>query len=403
MKKLSNYLLAALVAIALLAGCAKGRTLEQLSVISDNMKSAFAPDRREKVYDIAFEKQKGSKSYIVRGTTTEDGVAPALFAAAASQGISLIDSITILPDPALGGSIYGVTSLSVVSHRYEPRHASESATQTLMGMPLRILQERGGWTMVKTPEGYISWAPSSGVQAMDQQAYEKWMAAPKVIINKHYTLFREQAMPGAPVISDGVWGNVVELEGQTPLYYKVRLPDSREAYVSRFDAEPFREWAINENPMPEQIISTSLQFMGFPYLWAGTSVKAMDCSGLVKNTYFLNGVILLRDASQQARMGEEVNISEGWQNLQMGDLIFFGRKATEKRKESITHVGIYIGDSRFIHSSGLVRVNSLDPASDIYYSGSDRLLRAVRILNHIDDGTHVVSVREHPWYGISAQ
>nr|HPJ55752.1 NlpC/P60 family protein [Bacteroidales bacterium] len=92
---------------------------------------------------------------------------------------------------------------------------------------------------------------------------------------------------------------------------------------------------------------------------------------------------------------------EGWQNLQMGDLIFFGRKATETRKESITHVGIYIGDSRFIHSSGLVRVNSLDPASDIYYTGSDRLLKAVRILNHIDDGTQVSSVREHPWYGLS--
>ncbi|HPJ56013.1 MAG TPA: NlpC/P60 family protein, partial [Bacteroidales bacterium] len=327
MKKLSNYLLAAFVAFAVLAGCVEGKTLEQLSVISENMKSAFAPDRREKVYDITFEKQKGSKSYIARGITTESGVVPALIAAAASQGITLTDSVTVLPDPALGESVYGVTSLSVVSHRYEPRHASESATQTLMGTPLRILQERGGWSMVKTPEGYIAWAPSSGVQAMDGPAYEKWMAAPKVIINKHYTLFREQALPGAPVVSDGVWGNIVELEGQTPLYYRVKLPNGKQAYVSRFDAEPFREWAMKENPMPEQIISTSLQFMGFPYLWAGTSVKAMDCSGLVKNTYFLNGVILLRDASQQARMGEEVNISEGWQNLQMGDLIFFGRKA----------------------------------------------------------------------------
>ncbi len=74
----------------------------------------------------------------------------------------------------------------------------------------------------------------------------------------------------------------------------------------------------------------------------------------------------------------------------MGDLIFFGRKATETRKESITHVGIYIGDSRFIHSSGLQWVNSLDPASDIYYTGSDRLLKAVRILNHIDDGTQAL-------------
>jgi len=124
------------------------------------------------------------------------------------------------------------------------------------------------------------------------------------------------------------------------------------------------------------------------------------CSGLVKTTFYLNGIILLRDASQQARMGEPADISEGWQHLQMGDLIFFGRKATPEKKESISHVGIYIGDARFIHSAGYVRINSLDPESDIYYEGSPRLLKAVRILNHIDDGKQVVSIKKHPWYGI---
>ncbi|MFA6339273.1 MAG: C40 family peptidase [Bacteroidales bacterium] len=401
MKKSVHYFLAAFVALAVLAGCGKGRTPEQLSGISDNVKSAFAPDRREKVYEITFEKQKGKRIYVARGSTSEEGVVPALTAAAASHGITLADSIRVLPDPALGDAIYGVTTLSVANLRYEPRYASESATQTLMGMPLRILEKKGGWTRVKTPEGYIAWVSSGSLQEMDLAAYEKWMASPKVIVNKHYTLFREQPLPGAQVVSDGVWGNIAELEGQTPLYYKVRLPDGKQAYLSRYDAEPFQSWAQAENPLPEDIISTALQFVGFPYLWAGTSVKAMDCSGLVKTVYYLNGIILLRDASQQARMGEQVDISEGWGNMRMGDLLFFGRKATADRKESITHVGIYIGDARFIHSAGRVRVNSLDPESDIYYEGSDRLVRASRILNHVDDGTHVVSIREHPWYGIS--
>ncbi|HPV87886.1 MAG TPA: NlpC/P60 family protein, partial [Bacteroidales bacterium] len=75
---------------------------------------------------------------------------------------------------------------------------------------------------------------------------------------------------------------------------------------------------------------------------------------------------------------------------------------TEGKKESITHVGIYIGDGRFIHSAGRgVRINSLDPASDIYYEGSSRLLKAARVLGHVDDGKGIVSVKEHPWYGIS--
>ncbi|HNZ46043.1 MAG TPA: C40 family peptidase [Bacteroidales bacterium] len=403
MKKQFYYLVAISAALAVLAGCTKTRTLEKLSNISDNVKTAFTPDRRDNVYEIVFVKLQGSKTYVMKGSTTEPGVVPALVAAAASQGIELTDSIVLLPDPALEGRIYGVTSLSVANLRYEPRYSSESATQTLMGMPLRILDKKGSWTRVRTPEGYIAWVSSSSLQEMDEQTYGQWMKAPKVIVNKHYTLFREKPLPGAPVVSDGVWGNIVELEGQTPLFYKVRLPDGKQAYLPRYDAEPFEAWARSGNPLPEDIIATAMQFVGFPYLWAGTSIKAMDCSGLVKTAFYLNGIVLLRDASQQARMGEQVDISEGWQRLTMGDLIFFGRKATEDRKESITHVGIYIGDGRFIHSAGRVRINSLDPASDIYYEGSDRLLRAARILNHIDDGTQVVSVREHPWYGIKTQ
>ncbi|MDD2263662.1 MAG: C40 family peptidase [Bacteroidales bacterium] len=403
MKKYAYYFLAAFVAWAVLTGCGRDRTLEKLSVISDNMKTAFAPDKREKVYEISFEKQKNSKTYTAKGSTTEPGVGPALTAAAASQGIQLTDSITVLPDPSLNGFIYGVTSLSVANLRYESRYAAESATQTLMGMPLRILDKKGGWTRVMTPEGYIAWVSSGSLQEMDQAAYDNWMAAPRVIVNKHYTLFREQPLPGAPVVSDGVWGNIVELEGQTSLYYRVKLPDGKQAYLSRFDAEPFQRWAHDADPLPEHIISTAMQFVGFPYLWAGTSVKAMDCSGLVKTVFYLNGIILLRDASQQARMGEPVDITQGWDHLKMGDLIFFGRRATNDNKESITHVGIYIGDGRFIHSAGRVRINSLDPASTIYYEGSDRLLKAARILGHIDDGTQVISIREHPWYGISAQ
>ena len=111
MKKQLNFLPAVLAALALLAGCAKARTLEKLAVISENVKTAFAPDRRDHVYEITFEQLKGSSTYVMKGSTTEPDVAPALTAAAASQGIELADSLTLLPDPALEGNIYGVTCL----------------------------------------------------------------------------------------------------------------------------------------------------------------------------------------------------------------------------------------------------------------------------------------------------
>ncbi len=400
MKKV-HYFLTVMVVFALFTGCGDGKNLNKLSDISGNIKKGLAPDRREKVYEVNFEKQKGSKSYIVRGSTTEESAGPALVAAAASVGITLEDSLTLLPAPALEDNVYGVTAQSVINLRYGPGYGFESATQTLMGTPLQILEKRSGWTRVRTPEGYIAWVSSPSVKEMNKEAFDMWAAAEKVLINKHYTLFRAAPQPGAPVVSDGVWGNVVELKGVMPSYYKVLLPNGKEAYVSRYDAEPFQKWALKANPMAEDIIATALQFVGFPYMWAGTSIKAMDCSGLVKTALYLNGVITLRDASQQARMGEQVDMSDGWKNLQMADLLFFGRKATKERPESITHVGIYIGDGRFVHAAGSVRINSLDPESDIYYEGTSRWIRTGRIINHIDDGTHVVSVREHPWYGIT--
>jgi gamma-D-glutamyl-L-lysine dipeptidyl-peptidase len=89
----------------------------------------------------------------------------------------------------------------------------------------------------------------------------------------------------------------------------------------------------------------------------------MDCSGFVKTVYRLNGIELNRDASQQAQMGTEVNVGATFENSRTGDLLFFGQKGTGDRPERVTHVGLYLGDRMFIHSSGRVRVSSFDPAS----------------------------------------
>ncbi|MBR5019766.1 MAG: C40 family peptidase [Bacteroidales bacterium] len=71
--------------------------------------------------------------------------------------------------------------------------------------------------------------------------------------------------------------------------------------------------------------------LGVPYLWAGTSIKGVDCSGFSKSVYFLNGYMLLRNASQQYKTGEPVDVSQGLDNLQPADLVFFGREATEDK------------------------------------------------------------------------
>ena len=130
--------------------------------------------------------------------------------------------------------------------------------------------------------------------------------------------------------------------------------------------------------------------MGSPYFWGGTSVKNLDCSGLSKVSYLANGIILRRDASQQALTGTRLSARD-WRNYKPGDLLFFGNKKTGK----VTHVAIYDRDGYYVHSSGLVRRNSVDPFSPDYLR--DDFLHAVRI--HGNEGTDGITyVRDHPWY-----
>ena len=123
--------------------------------------------------------------------------------------------------------------------------------------------------------------------------------------------------------------------------------------------------------------------------WGGTSTKVTDCSGLSKVSYFANGIILQRDASQQALTGLKIK-GEDWQVAKLGDLLFFGNSETGR----VTHVGIYLRDGKFIHCSGQVKINSLDPsAPDYLYSA----LSISRIDGQVGT-TGITSVAKHPWY-----
>jgi cell wall-associated NlpC family hydrolase len=92
-----------------------------------------------------------------------------------------------------------------------------------------------------------------------------------------------------------------------------------------------------------EVITNALKYVGTPYKWGGeTKLNGFDCSGFVK-TVFMNamGIALPRTAMQMAKIGVPVEI----QNLIPGDLIFFKNK-----RGNYAHVGIYIGDDRFIHA-----------------------------------------------------
>ncbi len=202
-------------------------------------------------------------------------------------------------------------------------------------------------------------------------------------------------------VSDVAAGNRLKWEGTKGAFYKVAYPDGRQGYISKSISMPEKKWRATLKQDAASIIATAHSMMGIPYLWAGTSSKGVDCSGFMRTVLFMHDIIIPRDASQQAYVGEHIDIAPNFSNLQPGDLIFFGRKATPERKERVVHVGMYIGNKRFIHSQGDVRVNSFSPDDELFDEYNlGRLLFATRVLPYINKEASLNTTETNPFYSM---
>jgi hypothetical protein len=100
--------------------------------------------------------------------------------------------------------------------------------------------------------------------------------------------------------------------------------------------------ARNDRDMGSIAARTAERFVGIPYRWGGDNViDGMDCSGFVRAVYNLCGVSIPRTSREQYKTGESISKND----LQDGDLVFFGVSESK-----INHVGIYVGDGKFVHA-----------------------------------------------------
>ena len=122
--------------------------------------------------------------------------------------------------------------------------------------------------------------------------------------------------------------------------------------------------AGRSRPAATKVIGTAERYLGVPYKWGGSTPESgFDCSGYVKYVYGRQGVRLPRTSREQARAG--ANITPRIAALRQGDLMLFAES-----KEPISHVAIYAGDGRIIHSSssgGGVRYDDLGTKRGQWY------------------------------------
>ena len=147
---------------------------------------------------------------------------------------------------------------------------------------------------------------------------------------------REEAKRTArKLVSDGVIGTFFIAPPQAAYLQKGKEPELR----AKSDPAPKPK---RTGDMGAIAARTAERFVGIPYRWGGdTVVEGMDCSGFVRAVYNLCGVNIPRTSREQFSVGDKVARDE----LRDGDLVFFGSSA-----DSINHVGIYVGDGRFVHA-----------------------------------------------------
>ena len=269
--------------------------------------------------------------------------------------------------------------------RLHPDYESPLETQELMGTVVEIVGESGYWREIISPQPYKAWCTDQGLVEMSTEELKAYEAAPKVIFNELYGHIYMSPSDKAETLCDLVGGNILRYVGKKGKWTQVMLPSGKTGYVqSKFlkKHEGFRSIAMGEGSAEsispettEAVIAQAEKLLGVPYLWGGMSAKGVDCSGLVRISHIMNGILLPRNASQQIKCGERVPLDQ----LQRGDLVYFGTPATDDKPMRVTHVGIYLGNNKIIHSSHRVRINSLIPGDPDYYENAHRLIAATRL------------------------
>lgn len=251
----------------------------------------------------------------------------------------------------------------------QPRHDCELADEALFGMALEVLEQTTpGYWKVRTHYRYEGYAPVNALVISDRSAQE-WEALPKKVV-LHKNTCDVMAAPKVqswPIVTLPMGAVVAVTEppetdpetGEPTGWQLVSLPDGAEGYVRSSWLDTYYDKPIDlpEPQLRQRLVDTAKLFARTHYRWGGKTPLGVDCSGLVSMSYLLNGIVIWRDAS----------IKEGFpihaidlKDAKAGDLLFFPG-----------HVAMYLGDGRYIHSTGKagsdgVTFNSLDPAAPDY-------------------------------------
>lgn len=242
--------------------------------------------------------------------------------------------------------------------RKEPSHRSEQISQLLFGETFEVSKEQTSWMYIKTTyDGYEGWIDyNQFTNLSDKDFYAITANEPGIALE----------LSGSAA---STYNSIPIVAGSSlPFFDGLNFKIAKEKFIYNGQAvQP-----DGKNPAVFERIA--MRYLNAPYLWGGRSPFGIDCSGFTQVVFKFTGTPLKRDAYQQAEQGSVVNFIE---EAIPGDLAFFANP-----EGHITHVGIILKHNRIIHSSGTVRIDTLDHFG-IYNASSQKYTHQLKIIKRI--------------------
>ncbi len=255
---------------------------------------------------------------------------------------------------------YGISIQATIPVRETPSDKSQMVNQLLFGDLYLIKETQGSWSLIETQhDHYEGWVDSKQLHVISEKDFNQLTESKIYFVNS-------------------LCGKVTDEKNNTiPVTFgaKIYAPDKHTFFIGHqrfsFSGE-LTEPITGTNG--RQIVATAQKFLGAAYLWGGRSPFGIDCSGFTQIVFALNNIPLLRDASQQVDLGEQVNFIE---ETQAGDLAFFGNEEGQ-----ITHVGIMMNHHQIIHASGNVHIDPIDHHG-IYNEVTKSYTHTLRVIKRV--------------------
>lgn len=217
---------------------------------------------------------------------------------------------------------------NVASLREEPRPEGRRSSQLVFNDAVDVIEEEPDWILASGPDGYRGWIRKIYLGQFN-------LSGKKFKVSSLYAPVRDDENR---LITRFTFGTTLSgTAGQDKLLFQ--LPDGKNVGIDLDHLES----SGGSGDFEEDFVDNLHRFIGIPYLWGGTTSFGFDCSGFVQRIFGYYGLELPRDADQQFKKGEKIELKkleQSKERLSPGDLIFFEG-----------HVGIYEGTGRMIHSS----------------------------------------------------